>query len=336
MSRRFDPHLVNEPFGDPGVYVDLVFERRALLFDLGDLSPLPPRKLLRLSDVFVTHRHMDHFAGFDDLLRCLFGREKTVNIYGPGGMIDAVEHKLRAYSWNLITGYEGNPVFRVTEVSETGQLAAASFPGRTGFEREGLSRSIADGGLLLREPSFEVRCAVLDHSIPTLAFAVQERAHINVWRNKLEALGLKVGPWLSIFKGAILRGDPDDTAIEVAWADNGNDKPRTVPLRTLKKEILRITSGRKIAYVVDARFTPANSSKIVALAKDADILFIEAAFLHADAKTADDRGHLTARQAGTLARMAGAKRLITLHYSPRYQGRGEHLAREAALAFSGG
>jgi ribonuclease Z len=335
MSRRFDPHLVNMPFGDPGVYVDLVFERRALLFDLGELSPLAPRKLLRISDVFVTHRHMDHFAGFDDLLRCLFGREKMVKIYGPAGMIDAVEHKLKAYSWNLITGYEGNPVFRVTEVSENGQLATASFPGRTGFEREGLSHSVAESGLLLREPSFEVRYAVLDHSIPTLAFALQERAHINVWRNKLEAMGLKVGPWLSVFKTAILRGDPDDTAIEVTWAENSNGKPRTMPLRTLKKDILRITSGRKIAYVVDAGFTPTNSAKIVALAKDADILFIEAAFLHADATIAADRCHLTARQAGTLARLAGAKRLITLHYSPRYQGQGEHLAREAELAFSG-
>ena len=336
MSRRFDPHLVNLPFGDPGVYVDLVFERRALLFDLGDLRPLPPRKLLRVSDAFVTHRHMDHFAGFDNLLRCLFGREKTVNIYGPGGMIDAVEHKLGAYSWNLITGYEGNPVFRVTEVGEIGQLTTASFPGRTGFQREGLSHSMADGGLLLREPSFEVRYAVLDHSIPTLAFSLQERAHINVQRNTLEAMGLKVGPWLSIFKAAILRGDPDDTAIEVAWAHNTNNKPRTMPLRTLKNDILRISSGRKIAYVVDVRFTPANSTKIVALAKDADILFIEAAFLHADASIAADRGHLTARQAGTLARLAAVKRLITLHYSPRYQGREEHLAREAELAFLGG
>ena len=336
MSRRFDPHLINVPFGDPGVYVDLVFERRALLFDLGDLSPLSPRKLLRISDAFVTHRHMDHFVGFDGLLRCLFGRDKTVNIYGPAGMIDAVEHKLKAYSWNLIAGYEGNPVFRVTEVDEIGRLATASFPGRTGFEREGQSQSTSEGGLLLREPSFEVRCAVLDHGIPTLAFALQERAHINVWRNKLQATGLKVGPWLSVFKTAILRGDPDNTAIEVAWADRSNDKPRTMPLRTLKNDILRITAGRKIAYVVDAPFTPENKAKIVALAKDADILFIEAAFLHADAAAAADRGHLTARQAGSLARLAGAKRLVTLHYSPRYQGQGGQLAREAELAFSGG
>ena len=43
MSRHFDPTLINNPFDDPGLYVDLVFERRALLFDLGDLSRLAIR-----------------------------------------------------------------------------------------------------------------------------------------------------------------------------------------------------------------------------------------------------------------------------------------------------
>lgn len=78
MTRHFDPSLVNDPFDDPGLYVDLVFERRALLFDLGDLARLGPRKLLRISNVFVTHRHMDHFIGFDQLLRRLLGREKVL------------------------------------------------------------------------------------------------------------------------------------------------------------------------------------------------------------------------------------------------------------------
>jgi ribonuclease Z len=278
---------------------------------------------------------MDHFAGFDHLLRCLFGREKTVSIYGLAGMIEAVEHKLKAYSWNLIEGQEASPVFRVTELGDDGQLASASFRGRTGFRREGQSQSPCDGGLLMREPGFDVRCAVLDHGIPTLAFALQERAHINVWRNKLESAGLAAGPWLGAFKAAILRGAPDETAIEIAWADRGDAKPPTLPLGTLKHDISRITSGRKIVYVVDARFTPENEARIVALAKDADILFIETAFLDEDAATAAQRGHLTARQAGTLARLAGAKRIVTLHYSPRYQGHAERLAREAALAFAG-
>jgi hypothetical protein len=45
----------HDPFDDPGLYVDLVCARRALLFDLGDLSRLAPLMFLRVSDVFVTH-----------------------------------------------------------------------------------------------------------------------------------------------------------------------------------------------------------------------------------------------------------------------------------------
>jgi ribonuclease BN (tRNA processing enzyme) len=91
------------------------------------------------------------------------------------------------------------------------------------------------------------------------------------------------------------------------------------PLGLLKKEIMKITAGRKIAYVVDCIFSDANVEKIGRLAKDADILFIEATFLDADATLAETRRHLTARQAGTIARLAGVKRLVTMHYSPRYK-----------------
>ena len=104
MRPIFQAQLVNGVFGDPGVYIDLKFERRALLFDIGDVSGLPTRKLLRISDVFVSHTHMDHFAGFDHLLRVCLGRDFGVRLYGPHPFIDQVEHKLHAYTWNLV-GY---------------------------------------------------------------------------------------------------------------------------------------------------------------------------------------------------------------------------------------
>lgn len=333
MPRHFDPHLINDPFGDPGLYVNLVFEQRALLFDLGDLSPLSPRQLLRVSDVFVSHRHMDHFSGFDHLLSCFIGREKVVGFYGPPGLIDGIEHKLRAYTWNLVAGYEGNPVFRVTEMDDKGHLTCAQFSGRLAFERAEVPSTMAEEGLLLEEPGFRVRAATIDHGIPVLAFALEERAHINIWRNKVEAMGLAVGPWLGTFKEAILRGSPEETPIEVTWANPREQRPRNLPLGALKKEIMRITSGRKIAYVVDCAFTDANVARVVSLTRDADTLFIEAGFLEADRDRAAERQHLTAHQAGTIARLANVKRLVTLHYSPRYQGRGECLAREAEAAF---
>ena len=335
MPRHFDPHLINDPFGDPGLCVDLVFERRTLLFDLGDLSPLSPRQMLRISDVFVSHRHMDHFQGFDQLLRCLLGRDKVVSFYGPPGLIDAIEHKLKAYTWNLVTGYEGNPLLRVNEIDERGHIARAQFAGRQAFARADGESAISEGGVLLLEPGFEVRATMIDHGIPVLAFALKERAHINIWRNRVEAMGLAVGPWLGAFKDAILRGMPETAPIAVTWANPHEQRPPSLPLGALKKEIMRITAGRKIAYVVDCAFTEVNVARVVSLAEDADLLFIEAAFLEADSDRAGERRHLTAHQAGALARRANVKRLVTLHYSPRYQGRGECLAREAEAAFRG-
>lgn len=78
MRHLFEPRLVNDSFGDPGLYVDFRDERRALLFDLGDIAVLPPRKLLRVSHVFVSHTHMDHLIGFDRLSRVSVGRANAV------------------------------------------------------------------------------------------------------------------------------------------------------------------------------------------------------------------------------------------------------------------
>jgi ribonuclease Z len=278
---------------------------------------------------------MDHFAGFDQLLRAFLGRQKDVGIYGPTGLIDAVEHKLRAYTWNLIEGYEGNLVFSVTEVDTAGRLTSAQFCGRTRFERsEGETRQ-SDAGILLREPGLQVRATILEHGEFVLAFALEERAHINVWRNEVEGLGLSIGPWLRAFKEATLLGASDDTLIEVMWHDRHSKNPAALPLGLLKKQIMKITAGRKIAYVVDCSFTDANVEKIARLSKDADILFIEATFLDSDAALAKARHHLTARQAGTIARLARAKRLVTLHYSPRYKGKSHRLAGEAQDAILG-
>ena len=40
MKANFSPKLINDPLGDPGMMVEFLYERRALQFDLGDLSAI--------------------------------------------------------------------------------------------------------------------------------------------------------------------------------------------------------------------------------------------------------------------------------------------------------
>jgi ribonuclease Z len=335
MRPMFQPRLVNGPFGDPGLFVDLLFERRALLFDLGDIAALPPRKLLRTSHVFVSHTHMDHFVGFDRLLRVCLGRERPLTFYGPEGFIEQVGHKLAAFTWNLVENYPADLSITAHEVSSGGRLRRAQFNSRDRFARRDGAETRLRDGLLLKEPAFEVRCTVLDHKTPCLAFAVQEAVHVNVWRNRLAELGLAPGPWLREVKRAILAGASDETPIDAQASEDGSGPRRRLPLGVLKDRALQLVPGEKIAYVTDVAWHDENVRRIVALAAGADLMYIESVFLEEDAEDAARKYHLTARQAGAIARAAGARVMVPFHFSPRYAHCETRLRAEALAAFGG-
>src|SRR6266508_6545482 len=71
MRPIFHPSLVNGRYGDPTVYVETLFKTHSVLFDLGEIASLSPRKIRRVDHIFVSHAHIDHFVGFDHLLRLL-------------------------------------------------------------------------------------------------------------------------------------------------------------------------------------------------------------------------------------------------------------------------
>ncbi len=325
MSQLVQPRLINDPYSDPGVYVDFRFGQRALLFDLGDNFALSPRELFRVSHALVSHAHMDHFSGFDRLLRICLHRDRPLHLIGPAGFADRVAAKLGAYSWNLLD--ETSVDFALTVDEFDGRLVRrVRFAARAGFAASAAEPPALAPGLVVDEDDFSIEAAVFDHGLPCLGFALQERLRVNVWREGLAALALPVGPWLNEAKRAVRRGDPDDAAIAVAGG-------RTLALGDLKARALQVGPGQRVVYITDIAGDADNVARAVRLAAGADQLFIEAMFADADASVAAARRHHTASVAGRIAREAGTRQAIPFHFSARYVERPDLVAGEFAAAF---
>jgi ribonuclease Z len=190
MRPLFHPNLVNGRNGDPTVYVETLFEKRSLLFDIGEISSLSPRKIRRIDQVFVSHEHVDHFVGFDHLLRLLVGHEKSVQLFGPSGFTERVFHKLQAYRWNLVETYSSD---LVSELEAANSILTTRFRLRRAFAAEpSVSRNIVTG-VLCDEPTHRVSAVILEHGTPCLAFALQEAAPSHGWMNR-PGTGLFCGP----------------------------------------------------------------------------------------------------------------------------------------------
>jgi len=334
MTPSFSPHLVNDPFGDPGLYVEIRWSRRALLFDLGDNTTLSPTSLLRVQDIFLSHTHMDHFIGFDRLIRVALGRGKRIRLYGPPGLIANIHGKLQGYTWNLVDGY---PLSLEVREFHIDRIEQAEFHAKDGFTCQRHTPIPADHSevfSVLEEPSLAVRAVALNHRIPSLAFALEEPFHINVNKVRLHEAGLPVGSWLKEVKQAIWEGKSDSHTLDATLYFEHRKENRTFKLGDLRKQFVTMTRGQKIAYVVDCRYDTANEGKILELCLNADTLFCEAPFLDRDRDKAANRYHLTARQAGELGQKAKVQHLVVFHFSPRYTSQGDIIRQEAQEAFT--
>jgi ribonuclease Z len=325
MKTTFRPRLLNGQTGDPALLVTLRWHGRSLLFDLGRIDRTPGALLLPIEAVFVSHMHMDHFMGFDQLLRLFLARDATLRLYGPEGLASCVAGKLDGYTWNLTDEY--GFTLEVTEIARH-EMATWRFPARRRFAREPVGAPRPFTGTVVEDAVFKVEAAPLDHKIVSMAYAVTERTHLNVRPEALAASGLQPGAWLNRLKDAVRRDAAPDTPIEVAPGDRR-------PLAVLRDALLTVTPGQKLAYVVDTLFSPANAAAIVRLAGGAHSFFCESPFLEEDLEQASRRYHLTARQAGALARAARVRRLEVFHFSPRYEGRYGELVAEAQAEFVG-
>lgn len=312
--------LVNGVIGDPLLHLRLRQQRRSLLFDLGDAVRLPARIAHQVTDVFITHAHLDHIGGFLWLLRSRLGAFPVCRLYGPPGLAQHVEGLLRGILWDRIG--ERAPRFEVLEVHGERLLRWRLEAGATLATYLG---EITDSrGILLDESEFKVRGITLDHGTPVLAFAFEQPRQVHIRKERLAASGLPPGGWLRSLKAAV-RNKQGGRAIQLpdgTWASAA----------TLADDMTRTAAGFKLVYATDFADTAENRESLRRFAADAHVFFCEASFLEADRGRAQRTGHLTARACGEIAASAQVGRLVPFHFSRRYQSNPEAVYAEVAAA----
>ena len=315
-----DTDLVNGVFGDPLLHLRIRHLGRSLLFDLGDGSRLSARVAHQVSDVFVSHAHMDHLGGFQWLLRSRLGDFPPCRLYGPPGLARHIQCFMEGFLWDRI-GDKG-PVFEVLEIHGRRLQRVRLQAGRQGAEPLA-TRPLTDG-VLLREPGFLVRSVQLDHHTPVFAYALELASTLNVRKDRLRARGLRPGPWLTELKRRLL-ADQGDAVIRLPDGSGAS-------AAALGDELVLTTPGKTLVYATDLADTADNRQRLVTLARNAHTLYCEAAFSEADAANARRNGHLTTRAAGEIASLARVSRLIPFHFSRRYQNDPQRLYDELEAA----
>ena len=172
-----------------------------------------------------------------------------------------------------------------------------------------------ESGAVIRRKDYEIRAFAVEHRQgAALGFALVE----DIRRGRFDpdvarAMGIPEGPlWGRIHKGEAIT--LDDGRIVAPSELVGAERP-----------------GRRVVITGDTRPCAATIEASVG----ADLLVHEATFGDEEAARAVETMHATAREAATVAKMAGVKRLALTHFSARYSRDPSDLAREAREVFDG-
>jgi ribonuclease Z len=163
--------LVNGSTGDPALFVDDPGRNNALLIDCGENAALGDDRLGDLEAVFLTHHHIDHFIGFDRIVRANLDRDKALHVYGPGGTIRKVYQRIKSYEFPFFPFQK--VVLEVVEVWPD-RLRAARLECARRFPRPRVAESPCSGPVVYRSEGLSVEAAFADHTVPCLAFALVE------------------------------------------------------------------------------------------------------------------------------------------------------------------
>ncbi|MGW3645001.1 ribonuclease Z [Streptomyces sp. NPDC000878] len=163
-----------------------------------------------------------------------------------------------------------------------------------------------DGGVLATTPGYRLEARKLSHPVESYGYLLVEPDGRRILPELLAAHGIK-GPDV----GRLQReGSLGSVTLD---------------------EVSELRRGQRFAFVMDTRLCDG----VHALAAGCDMLVIESTFLDQDQQLASDHGHLTAGQAGAVARDAGVRHLVLTHFSQRYSDPDEFERQARAAGYEG-
>lgn len=318
---QFSLTFVNGLNGDPAVFGYLPRIGKGWLFDLGAIDNMSNKDVLRVSHVAISHTHIDHFIGFDRLVRVNIPHFRQLTLFGPSGLAANVQAKLRGYTWNLLQPDQLR--FIVHEIASVGKAQSFRLSNSDNFEIQGqgetaLPIDMGHGLTMLGVP--------LRHgTIPSIAYKLTLAARIKVDGDKLVADDIERGPWiqqLQLTASKAFKESPHDwqEALKARLPRQIAAGDKQLDTADVLAKYFSFALPESVGYITDIGFTPSNVALCEAELAPVTHLLCEASFLEQDQDRAAAKAHLTTGQAAKLGQACGCQTLHTFHYSNIYGG----------------
>ena len=140
-----------------------------------------------------------------------------------------------------------------------------------------------------------IKSTKLDHGVPCVAYSIIEKERYNIDVTKQKKLGIKDGPHLRKIK---------------------EGETITYEGKTITPEMITyLVPEKKLSYVADTQVCAGAGL----IAQNADILISESTFDSTLQEKAEEKKHLTSKDAAIIANNMNVKKLVLTHFSQRYK-----------------
>jgi len=248
-----------------------------------------------------------------------------MDIFGPPGIAERVDHLLSGFDWNL-----SEPTWftlRVHEIHQQRELRF-SFIGSEGFARRFDGEEPRSGREIWSCRYASVEAELLDHKIPVLSFRVRERTHFVVDSKRLEHQELVPGEWIRDLKSRIWGGSRESVVVQKRLAGEELCYEVVNDPELLYGIICGDRPSASLGYLCDVGWTMENIAKIEAFLEGVTLLCVDCSFFAADVGKARISYHLCTEDLNSLAVRLAPRYLLPMHLSKIYLRRTFQLYEE--------